>query len=184
MFMCFFPSHSMPASLHCRWAARKDLRTRVSGKLFTQFTLGLKPIIKLTSGSATSLDVEFIGSECDLLMSGRLGNGPSVFGIRTLADCRSPLLRSFVFRCHISVFIYAVCRAGFPFSVAVAASRITSTTSAGSEYMGVWSTRCDRMVAPIRSAMNRCVFGLIMRSSSAIKYHDGFDFQNGAGTDS
>src|SRR5215467_9325365 len=48
-----------------------------------------------------------------------------------------------------------------------AASKITSITKFAPEYIGVWSTGCDRALAPIRAAMKRCVFGLIMRSSSA-----------------
>src|SRR4029077_2934987 len=60
------------------------------------------------------------------------------------------------------------------------ASKITSITRSGSVYIGVWSTRCDRRLAPIRLAMKRWVFGLIMRSSSASKNQEGFVFQAGA----
>ena len=45
----------------------------------------------------------------------------------------------------------------------------------------LWSTSCDRIFAPIRSAMKRCVSGEIMRSSSANRNHDGFVFHAGAG---
>ena len=47
--------------------------------------------------------------------------------------------------------------------------------------IGVWSTLNARVVAPIRPAMNCCVSGLIMRSSCATKYHEGFFFHAGAG---
>ena len=49
---------------------------------------------------------------------------------------------------------------------------------------GVWSTATDRIVAFMRSAIKRCVFGLIIRSSSASRYQVGFVFQAGAGTGS
>src|ERR1700723_2104570 len=65
-----------------------------------------------------------------------------------------------------------------------AASRITSTTRFGSVYIGLWSTRPDRTFAPIRAAMNRCVFGLIMRSSSASTNQGGLVFHPGAGAGS
>ena len=42
----------------------------------------------------------------------------------------------------------------------------------------------DFTVAFMRSAMKCCVWGLIIRSSSATRYHVGFDFQAGAGAGS
>ena len=65
--------------------------------------------------------------------------------------------------------------------VTEAASKITSITRSGAEYIGLWSTPLERTFAAIRPAINRCVFGLIMRSSSARKNQDGFDFHPGAG---
>src|SRR6267142_2222068 len=65
--------------------------------------------------------------------------------------------------------------------VSRAASKSTSITRCGSVYIGVWSTGDERILAPIRSAMKRWVFGLIMRSSSASKNHDGFVFHAGTG---
>lgn len=49
---------------------------------------------------------------------------------------------------------------------------------------GVWSTIKDFTIAFMRLAMKCCVFGLIIRSSSATRYHVGFDFQAGAGAGS
>src|SRR5215831_19413116 len=68
--------------------------------------------------------------------------------------------------------------------VTEAASKTTSMTRSGAEYIGLWSTRQERTFAPIRCAMNCCVFGLIMRSSSASKYQDGFDLHPGVGAGS
>src|SRR5262245_6364572 len=65
--------------------------------------------------------------------------------------------------------------------VRLVASRIKSVTRSGAVYIGLWSTRSDRMLAPMRSAMKRCAFGLIMRSSSASRYHEGFAFHAGTG---
>ena len=65
--------------------------------------------------------------------------------------------------------------------VSRAASKSTSITRCGSAYIGVWSTHFERMLAPIRAAMKRWVFGLIIRSSSASKNHDGFVFHAGTG---
>src|SRR5262245_42791553 len=65
-----------------------------------------------------------------------------------------------------------------------AASEITSITRSVAVYIGLWSTRLERTFAPIRFAMNFCVWGLIMRSSSASKNQDGFAFHPGAGATS
>jgi serine/threonine protein kinase len=64
------------------------------------------------------------------------------------------------------------------------ASEMISTTRFGAVYMGLWSTGWEWMFAPIRSAMKRCVAGLIMRSSSASRYQLGFVFQVGVGVTS
>jgi hypothetical protein len=45
----------------------------------------------------------------------------------------------------------------------------------------VWSTFSRRICAPMRFAMNSSVAGLIIRSSSATRYQDGFVFQAGLG---
>src|SRR5207253_8682283 len=68
--------------------------------------------------------------------------------------------------------------------VSRAACNITSITRFGSVYIGVWSTWCDLTFALIRSAMKRCVLGLIMRSSSASRNHEGLVFHAGTGADS
>src|SRR5206468_200607 len=62
-----------------------------------------------------------------------------------------------------------------------AASTITLTTRSVAVYIGLWSTRLEWIFAPIRRAINCCVFGLIMRSSSATRNQDGFVFHPGAG---
>src|SRR4029077_6087858 len=68
--------------------------------------------------------------------------------------------------------------------VSRAASKITSITRSGSVYIGVWSTRCDRRPAPIRLAMKRWVFGLIMPPSSGSNNREGFFSQGGAASGS
>ena len=80
--------------------------------------------------------------------------------------------------------VYAQLRAALSakrLRVTEAASKITSITRSGAEYIGLWSTRPERTFAPIRPAINRCVLGLIVRSSSPSKNQDGFDFHPGAG---
>src|SRR5271163_1083643 len=62
------------------------------------------------------------------------------------------------------------------------AASIVSTTTLGAVYIGVWSTACDWIVAPIRLAMKSCVSGTIIRSSLAMRYHVGVFFHAGAGT--
>src|ERR1700759_5645165 len=66
--------------------------------------------------------------------------------------------------------------------VAFAASTMMSTTFPGAVSRGVWSTECDRTVAFMRSAMKRCVLGLIIRSCSARRYHTGLVFHAGRPT--
>ncbi len=54
-------------------------------------------------------------------------------------------------------------------------------TSSGAVTSGVWSTFSDRIRASMRLAINNSVAGLIIRSSSAMRYQDGFVFHAGLG---
>jgi len=54
-------------------------------------------------------------------------------------------------------------------------------TGSGALTNGVWSTFSDRMRAPMRCAIKSWVAGLIIRSSSARRYRDGFTFKAGLG---
>jgi hypothetical protein len=54
-------------------------------------------------------------------------------------------------------------------------------TGSGAVTNGVWSTFSDRIRARIRFAINNCAAGLIIRSSSATRYQEGFAFQAGLG---
>ena len=59
------------------------------------------------------------------------------------------------------------------------ASRMMSTTRPGAVTIGVWSIGCERTRACIRSAINRCVSRMIMRSCSAMRNQVGRSFQSG-----
>src|SRR5262249_51193414 len=59
------------------------------------------------------------------------------------------------------------------------ASRMTSITGPGALTNGVWSTLSDRIRAAMRFAMKSWVAGLIIRSSAATRYQEGFALQVG-----
>jgi hypothetical protein len=54
---------------------------------------------------------------------------------------------------------------------------MNSATATGRATNTAWDPSMDRVVAPIRSAMNRSQSGVMALSWSDTRYHDGFVFQ-------